>query len=157
MRVKFNYQNYHFSLTTDVLEKIIEYKQIDNKFEAGGMLIGSILLDSNEIEINDFTEPIDEDERTRIGFKRSNIHNKLLRKKWEESNCTKLYLGEWHTHPQNIPSPSYVDMNSWEKLLYTSNTECEYLIFIIIGLISMEIWIGDKKKKKLERGGYYRY
>lgn len=155
--VKFKYKECYFTITETTFQRMLRYKQLNNSFESGGMLIGSILTSGNEIEINDCTEPLEEDKQSRLSFRRSNMHNKLLKKKWEESEFTKLYLGEWHTHPQRIPSPSFLDKSTWKKLLYTSNTECRFLIFIIIGLNSMEIWIGDRKSKSLDRGGNYRY
>lgn len=155
--IEIKYKEYKISISNAIMSDIIKYRQVNNNYEAGGMLIGSIVESSNEIYINDYTEPLNEDSRSRLSFKRSNKHNEILYNKWEESNFTKLYLGEWHTHPQDIPRPSFIDRASWKTLLMKSNTECEVLIFIIIGISSVEIWIGDRKNKKIKRGGSYRY
>lgn len=155
--IKIKYKKYKITISNKVIATIINHRQINNKYEAGGMLIGSIVVNSNEIEINDYTEPLKEDSRNRLAFKRSNIHNELLHKKWKDSNFTKLYLGEWHTHPQNIPTPSFIDKISWNKLLVKSDTESDILIFIIGGISSVEIWIGDRNTKIIKRGESYKY
>lgn len=38
-----------------------------------------------------------------------------------------------------------------------SVTDSEYLLFIIVGIESLQIWIGDKEKNNIERGASYRY
>lgn len=155
--IEIKYKKYKISISDVIMDVIIKHRQVNNNCEAGGMLIGSIVANSDEIEIYDYTEPLKEDNRNRLSFKRSNKHNEVLYEKWKESNFTKLYLGEWHTHPQKIPKPSLIDIASWKMLLSKSNTESEILIFIIIGISSMEIWIGDRKSKKVKRGGSYKF
>ncbi|MDV8111856.1 Mov34/MPN/PAD-1 family protein [Bacillus sp. BAU-SS-2023] len=155
--IEIKYKKYKISISNQIVDIIINRRQINNNYEAGGMLIGSIVANSNEIEINDYTEPLKEDSRNRLTFKRSDKHNEILYEKWKESNFTKLYLGEWHTHPQNIPTPSFIDKISWNTLLFKSNTESDILIFIIGGTSSIEIWIGDRKSKKIKRGESYKY
>ncbi len=155
--IEIKYEEYKISIPNVIMDEIINYRQVDDNYEAGGMLIGSIVVNSNEIEINDYTEPLKEDSSNRLSFKRSDKHNEILYRKWRESNYIKLYLGEWHTHPQEIPRPSLIDITSWKMLLSKSNTESEILIFIIIGISSVEIWIGDKKSKKVKRGGSYKF
>jgi integrative and conjugative element protein (TIGR02256 family) len=155
--IEFKYKKHRISISETTMDIILKHRQVNNNSEAGGMLIGSIVANSNKIEINDCTEPLKEDNRHRFGFKRSNKHNEILNKKWCSSSFTKLYLGEWHTHPQEIPSPSFIDKSSWKTLLFKSNTESEILVFLVIGTISMDIWIGDKRNKRIERGGSYRY
>lgn len=155
--IEIKYQKYEIKISSVVIDNIIKYRQVGNNYEAGGMLIGSIVNNSNEIDLNDCTEPLKEDTRKRTSFKRSNKHNDILYNKWQKSNFTKLYLGEWHTHPQGMPKASFVDIKSWNYLLRVSNTESDILIFIIVGIYSVEIWIGDRINKNIERGGTYKY
>lgn len=155
--IEFKYKEYKISIFKSTIDVILKYRQVDYKFESGGMLIGSIIDNLNEIEIIDCTEPLKEDFRNRLSFSRSNKHNDILKRKWKESNFTKLYLGEWHTHPQQIPLPSTIDKISWTTLLLQSNTESKILVFIIMGTTSMEIWIGDRISQEIERGGSYRF
>ncbi|CEP94833.1 MULTISPECIES: Mov34/MPN/PAD-1 family protein [Clostridia] len=149
------HKDYDIIINDQVIDIIKKYIQSGSKLESGGMLIGSFLVNGNMIEINDITEPQKEDKSSRFGFYRSDKHNELLSFKWKESNYTKMYLGEWHTHPQQIPKPSLVDKSSWKKLLKSSITDSNLLIFIIVGFTCIEVWIGDRSSNKIERGGNF--
>jgi len=153
--ITIKYEDIRVNINKDVINNIIKFKQTKGNFEAGGILIGSIFKDGGTIDINDYTAPLASDKRTRFWFGRSEQHNKILYDKWEKSSYTKLYLGEWHTHPQNYSTPSAVDIFAWNKLLAKSKTESEIIIFIIVGLNSLNIWIGDKKLKKVIKSTYY--
>lgn len=153
--ISIDYKDYCIKINGNILATMSKYIQCESKDESGGILIGSILIDGKTIEINDCTEPIKGDKSSRCGFYRCNKHNELLDVKWIESNYIKMYIGEWHTHPQHIPAPSYVDKRSWKKLIKNSITESPIIIFLIIGTETIEIWIGNKIDNKLERLGSY--
>lgn len=153
--ISIDYNDYCIKINDNVLVIMSKYIQCKSKYESGGILIGSILIDGKTIEINDCTEPIRGDKASRYGFYRCTKHNEILEKKWIESNYIKMYLGEWHTHPQSIPSPSYVDKKSWTRLIKDSITDSPIIIFLIIGIETIEIWIGNKIDNKLERVGSY--
>lgn len=153
--ISIDYNDYCIKINDNILAIMSKYSQCKSKYESGGILIGSILIEGKTIEINDCTEPIKGDKLSRCGFYRCNKHNELLEAKWVESNYIKIYLGEWHTHPQSIPTPSYVDKQSWKRLIKDSITESPIIIFLIIGIETIEIWIGNKIDNKLERLGSY--
>ncbi len=155
--ISVNFKDYNIEIKDSVLEIMSKYIQIKSKDESGGMLIGSILTDEKTIMINDCTEPIKDDKAGKYEFYRSNKHNKLLERKWIESNYTKMYIGEWHTHPQYTPIPSCIDKRSWEKLMKDSITDSPIVVFIIRGINTMDIWIGDRRYNKLERWGNYEF
>ncbi|GKX66893.1 Mov34/MPN/PAD-1 family protein [Inconstantimicrobium mannanitabidum] len=144
------YKDIKLIIKKEILFELSQYRQITlHKNESGGMLIGSKLLYDDTIEINDITQPLIEDSFSPTTFKRSDLHNGILKEKWKKSNHTKMYLGEWHTHPQNIPFPSTVDRSNWIKLLQESKTESEILIFIIIGIKNNALFIGEKYSKDI--------
>lgn len=155
--ISIDYKDYCIKINDNVLAIMNKYIQCKSKYESGGILIGSILIEGKTIEINDCTEPIDGDKSSRYGFYRCNKHNELLEDKWIESNYIKMYLGEWHTHPQSRPTPSYIDKQSWKKLVKRSITESPIVIFLIIGIEIIELWIGNKSDSKLERLGSYEF
>lgn len=135
-------------INKDILCEIYKWRQTgSNDLEAGGMLIGSIIRDSNDIIIEDLTLPIEGDYRSRTSFIRCEHHNKLLEKKWADSQYTKMYFGEWHTHPQVIPNHSSQDMINWLKLMEYSKTDTNMLLYIITGIDVFKIWLGIRKSK----------
>jgi integrative and conjugative element protein (TIGR02256 family) len=146
----FIYKQIKLVIRKEILLEFTEYKQLSyNQNESGGMLIGSILKRGDVIEINDITHPVSGDTATITTFKRSDLHNNILKKKWEESSYTKMYIGEWHTHPQDVPMPSLTDQENWKKLLMKAKTESPILLFIIVGKKSNKIWVGEKCGKNI--------
>ena len=58
---------------------------------------------------------------------------------WEQSNHIKAYLGEWHTHDQDNPSPSFVDKRSWLRISKRNNN-FDQSCFIIVGHKEFRLW-----------------
>lgn len=76
------------------------------KKEAGGVLMGKLYKDSADIIIDKLTLPSQKDTRSRFRFLRHFFsHQKRIDEEWEKSNKTCTYLGEWHTHPEDYPTP----------------------------------------------------
>lgn len=57
--------------------------------------------------------------------------NNLIAEEFNKSNQTRVYIGEWHTHPEDYPLPSSIDNSQWELCRKNST---ESLIFVIFGI-----------------------
>ena len=108
--------------------------------EAGGVLLGRHLSDSGNIVIDEVTIPQPSDRRTRFSFFRSEAHERLARKRWLEEANTLAYLGLWHTHPEDSPTPSFVDRNDWHQAIANDTFYGERLFFPIIGRKEIRVW-----------------
>jgi len=135
------------------IESMLSYVQDTNvKDEAGGVILGRFIKESNNIVIDVNTEPMEGDIRTRTRFKRGEKrHQKIINEIWKESEGTCNYLGEWHTHPEENPSPSTTDIKSWTKILKNDVFSSKYLYFIIIGIESIGIWEGNSENLKIKK------
>jgi len=126
--------------------------------ESGGMLIGSKIAINKNVVIRDYTMPQKGDDQSRYRFiRRKKRHNALLQKKWEDSNRTVMYLGEWHTHPEANPHYSNQDIRNWRRLLRKSKTFSNYIVFIIGGINFYKVWIGNRDSGAIElvhKGAY---
>lgn len=133
-----------------VLEKMKRYRQdISGATEAGGILIGRIILDSSDLIIDDVSEPMPGDIRKRYRFKRSpKGHQEYFDCLWEESEGRCYYFGEWHTHPEPIPTPSSIDIKNWKRIMRLQQ-EVSSMFFIIVGIKSIRIWQGDRKTGRI--------
>ncbi|HDR6277195.1 MULTISPECIES: Mov34/MPN/PAD-1 family protein [Bacillus cereus group] len=128
----------------EALDKMNKYKQIKwNDTEAGGILIGRILVEDENYIIDDVSEPMSKDKRMRTRFSRKvEGHQEYFNDVWERANGRCFYLGEWHTHPQRVPIPSSIDRTDWNRLL-KMGYETGRLFFIIIGIEELKVWYGS--------------
>lgn len=118
-----------------------------SKLEAGGILLGK--RRRNHFEVIEVTEPTEFDERSRTHWVRSEkIHADIAKQYWIESGGEIAYLGEWHTHPETLPSPSQIDLDEWGILGHN----CKHpggMSMIIVGV--QEIWCGIAQKNVITR------
>lgn len=61
---------------------------------------------------------------------------------WRESTGTRIYLGDWHSHPEDDPKPSCVDRRDWNRVLKRAVYEQDFLLFAIVGRRSIAPWEG---------------
>lgn len=103
----------------------------DRDREAGGILLGSV--HGSHLLIEQATPPTDRDRRHRHLFERmSSGHAVLAATLWAQSQGTIRYLGEWHTHPEDFPSPSGTDRSEWVHLV-RRRKDGRALLAVIIG------------------------
>jgi integrative and conjugative element protein (TIGR02256 family) len=87
-----------------------------DKIEAGGILLGRYRLP--HIEIVACSEPLASDIRSFASFDRRDPGHRLeALRRWKDSQGTVTFVGEWHTHPEARPSPSSIDLRTWEEAL----------------------------------------
>lgn len=112
------------------------------KLEAGGVLLGRHIADSDDIVVDDLTVPMRGDRRGRYYFVRGQeAHQKIIDRVWRDSGGTCTYLGEWHTHPEPVPTPSSVDCTNWKRKLKQDRFNgCVF--FVIVGTHDVRVWEG---------------
>jgi integrative and conjugative element protein (TIGR02256 family) len=129
--------------------------------ESGGIMVGRILNENSNSMIDDVSTPMSSDLRTRYRFYRKpNGHQEFFDEKWKESAGRCFYLGEWHTHPEAIPSPSAVDLCNWKRLLKSPPQDHFFQFFIIVGTEQLKIWLGKNQNGQISIeyvGGFARY
>lgn len=132
----------------DVLGEIIKWLQTEaNMPEAGGFLVGYKDYRSGNISIDGLSHPYLLDVRSRCRFKIKDPKHKffLFNAKARKS----FYMGVWHTHPQAIPIPSSIDWKDWQETLMMDKTACKYVFFLIAGIESARVWVGDLTSKQI--------
>lgn len=120
--------------------------------EAGGIMLGRFIINSKNIIIDEVSVPMLGDKRTRTSFFRSEKpHQKFAEGRWEKTGGRVNYLGEWHTHPENYPTPSEVDKTNWIRILKKGDFTSRYLHFVIFGIKEVRIWEGDWRTRKIKQ------
>lgn len=97
--------------------------------EAGGQLFGTITLDAVNVEIA--TGPYAGDERSRYRY-RSNpkAAQEVIE---QQAKKSLLYLGEWHTHAEDRPNASSLDVDAMRRLIANSRLNSSALLMLIVG------------------------
>ena len=117
-------------LGPSVQELVFQFRQtgaLDK--EAGGILLGH--RRGCHIEVLEGSAPMAGDIRRRNSFERKDPdHQAVSDDRWKASNGTITYLGEWHTHPAEMPTPSPTDEIEWGKL---GKFYRDPLVFLIAG------------------------
>jgi integrative and conjugative element protein (TIGR02256 family) len=94
---------YKVYFTKDVLLLITRFKQSKQK-----QLLGQVK--ENNIYITRVSFPSNQDKSSRFSFSRNkNYAQAIIDFEFHNSNKRTIYLGEWHTHPEELPTPSNTD------------------------------------------------
>jgi integrative and conjugative element protein (TIGR02256 family) len=109
--------------------------------EAGGILLGRLVVERPDILVDRVTVPSVRDRQSRYHFTRAKGPTQAaIDVAWKESDGIQNYLGEWHTHPEDEPHPSWVDRLNWRRLACVSKYEQDALVFIIVGRSALRAW-----------------
>lgn len=108
--------------------------------ERGGSLIGRRIANSPDVVVDLVLGPLDADASSPVSFVRSGAHQSLVDSEWEASAGTSNYLGDWHTHPEAVPSPSRRDLATWVRLVRAQTAEHQPLFFVIVGGLEQRCW-----------------
>ncbi len=113
--------------------------------EQGGILVGYYDALFDGIIICDITYPQKNDVCEKYRYlRKSSGHQDIMDELWIESGYRKCYLGEWHTHNQKHPNPSWIDKNNWKSIAKREHN-FNSLFFVIVGTNEFAIWgISDK-------------
>lgn len=115
---------------SSLLQRLENFRQINiTTPEAGGILMG--YRRGMHTHVTEATFPASEDVQSRFGFVRRAAHHKHIAvRRWKDTGETLDYVGEWHTHPEDDPAPSDIDIHHWMKITRSSTRP---MVFVIIG------------------------
>jgi len=135
-------------ITDTVLKRMLLFKQDTiNKKESGGVLIG-YYIDQNYFSVLDVTTPTSYDKSSRNNFtRRKESVQKSINELFKQSGGKKIYLGEWHTHPEKKPIPSGLDKRSILEQIKLNRLNSNIIFMIIIG--TEGIHISSVKKENI--------
>lgn len=140
--------NQKIILDRSTIKTIYKYRQLTkNSCEAGGQLFAHI--NSNEILLKVATTPDKSDKRTKYSF-RPDRKKQLNEINYYFRNGLH-FVGDWHTHPIPVPSPSEIDLHSMIDCFDKSLHELNYFILIIVGTSDdpKDIWFGLINQKNI--------
>lgn len=119
-------------ITQTAIEQLTRHRQIeaaDN--ESGGQLFARIDGNVDTWVIERATGPRIGDIRSRFGFK---PNRRLEQNEIDAAFKDGLhFVGDWHTHPEPYPTPSFRDNKSMSEMYESSKHTLKGFIMIIVG------------------------
>ena len=121
--------------------------------ESFGVLMGTTSVDRREIWIETVTTPMPRDRCSRFSFAlRDPGHQRAVSRKFASSAGRAIYLGTWHTHPEPVPTPSWIDLNDWVICLRANRGRP--LAFAIVGTEEVRVFVRTRGRFKPLRPEY---
>ena len=116
-----------------------------HKNESGGLLLGAIV--GNTIYVSKASIPSKFDKATRTSFHRDkDIAQIIVDYEFENSGGKMFYVGEWHTHPEDYPTPSGQDRKMTIEQYNKSRLSQPFSLMIIQGKKGVYLALYDGNK-----------
>ncbi len=113
-----------------VVAHLCSYRQRNpHSFEAGGQLFGRV--QEQTIFIEEATGPRTADRRSRYGYRPDRRKEQLEID--EKFTLGLSFFGDWHSHPEAMPTPSTTDILSMQDCFRRSRHRLHGFILLIIG------------------------
>lgn len=104
--------------------------------ERGGILLG--FRRGVHLHVNAVTRPTRWDRASMFAFHRhTRGHAATALRRWRQTGETCDWLGEWHSHPEQHPQPSSIDLRCWQGITRVTGVP---MVFVIFGY--SETWVG---------------
>ena len=121
-------------------------KQAKNdETEMCGVLVGATSTNKKKIWIERVTSALPLDIRARNNYVLKDPgHQLAIDEAHLTSGGTEIYLGTWHTHPEDYPIPSSIDKTDWRKCM--RRNRARPLVFVIVGRLETRLfysWAGS--------------
>ena len=130
-----------FVFEEEAIRKVRRLTQSGSRTEAGGILLGEFIPSELLVRVRFASKPGRQDRRARFSFERDGGRaTRIASRAWRLSGGVLHYVGEWHTHPEPHPSPSWKDRNSMRKQMRESTVVAGTLVLLIVG--TRGDWVG---------------
>lgn len=131
--MKYDVNNIKIIVNKEIVDSIINYYNSSRKYETGGILLGKFNKTNKVMEIKEVYE-LKTSFFSKILYKRNAKRaQKIIDRRWHETNGLINYLGEWHTHPNMLPIPSNTDIKSLRDISEKVKEVLPGTILIIAG------------------------
>lgn len=143
---------YKIKIKKRVIQLLQSYRQIKQcDKESGGILVGYETINGDFV-IEYYTEPYSNDRSSRVSFDRiDKKHNEILKDIWNREGNIHMYMGEWHTHPEDYPKYSNKDKKNWIEIAKKMNKR--KFFHIIVGNKKISIWQCDGLTNEIKKIG----
>ncbi len=143
----FKLDGYTIFITEHVLNLLAAHKQRKRRsHESGGILLGQVK--DKGIYIIKISTPSVMDKSSRTSFERDRDKAQIIiDHEFQNSGRRTIYLGEWHTHPEDYPKPSSVDDKMILSQLANNKLNEPFVLLLIQG--RKGLFLGKAEKREI--------
>ena len=131
--IKMKEEDFKVEFDDTSIKKLKKYQQKNGEYESGGILVGEVYPVENKVIVKDILVS----KRAKRSFMGVNIDKKEMQEELEkirkDTNYKYYYIGDWHTHPEKKPTPSWIDNKSYKKTCKTIVLQTNFVVFLIVG------------------------
>ena len=129
--MNYKFKDFDYEFDADSLVMLAANRQLSNfSCEIGGQLFAS--FHGNFIRIEAVTITKGRSRRRRYGFWPDRSAEQADIKNLFDQGLH--YVGDWHTHPEKVPTPSETDKTKMLEIFRLSVHELDSMLMVIIGL-----------------------
>jgi integrative and conjugative element protein (TIGR02256 family) len=119
-------------VTERCVDRILELCQLAGDNETGGIVIGYYASALDQAVAVLATDAPEDSQSSRSSFSRGiKGLRELLDLHWTEHGH--YYIGEWHFHPAEEPSPSKTDRKNMKRIAGSEHYQCSTPLLLIVG------------------------
>ncbi len=153
--MKYKFEDYLYEFDTASLV-ILETNRQRSRLsrEIGGQLFAR--FHDRLIKIESVTITKGKSRRTRFGFWPDRSAEQADIKNLFEQGLH--YIGDWHTHPEAIPTPSETDKSKMLEIFRLSTHELDSMLIVIVGLSPFPegLFVGSVQQRMIKGGMHIR-
>lgn len=121
------------TIEQELIDRIYTCSMIHYPSEFGGLLIGRYVDENTLLQVEDILLPL-KYKSSKYNFERGieGLREKL--EKLYSQSPSQIYVGEWHTHPNNLPTPSITDINALQEIICHKEVYINNPVMLILSI-----------------------
>lgn len=126
-------------ISQSVLVRIRQEAEKKAPLETGGLLIGYVSTDDDDVVITDMIGPGPRAKHLKWTFRPDYIHHrKEVARIFDESEGDLTYLGDWHSHPSAPSYLSFLDKHALRNIARFPGNHINRPIMMVLGGVDRE-------------------
>lgn len=148
---RFNAHGWTITIDSGLTEHIHAMRKDRLPNETGGILFGCVDIPNKLIHLVDASAAPPDSEEERSSFKRGTRGVRELIESVESKTLNQVrYVGEWHSHPPDVPGqPSFVDLRQLDWLATVVEMDCMPALMLIAADKGITVMLGREQAKPI--------
>lgn len=132
---------YTVLIDDNAMAEVIALQNGNHKKECGGIILGSLTNDYRII-VRSIPKATNDKKASKCSCVRDKrVAQTIINDVFKKTDGVVTYIGEWHTHPVDVPTYSSQDRQTIKEQFLSNVITTEFLLMLIIGRKQLELSI----------------